>query len=109
MPTDYKFTDEEAKEIIFDGPAMVDLGFLSFPLPTFGRRYRKAIFEDDTREFWKNMNVVGVWGDETINQCLATLWNMEKDSEARRGKLVKFEMIPGANHFVSDSADYLEE
>ena len=63
--------------------------------------YRKACFDHATRVLLPKMKIWELSFDASVPDCIFALWDIQDDNTAHGGDLVNFEVVHGANHFVS--------
>jgi hypothetical protein len=63
--------------------------------------YRKACFDPAPRVLLPKMKIWELSFDATLPNCILALWGIQDDNTAHGGDLVNFEVVHGANHFVS--------
>ncbi|KAJ3798854.1 hypothetical protein GGU11DRAFT_555733 [Lentinula aff. detonsa] len=109
VPTIYTFTEAEHAEIVILTPeSSIDLYFSKALRRQLRNAYLKVCFDGQlkTGPALKNMRNV-IWevlGDRSYSLVWPTLWEMEDDDEkhgeGENGRLFKFVVVDGVNHFM---------
>ena len=102
-------TPAEMTETAFAPPSTgSELAYRNGGPAIFAERIRRALFDDNlARKYWPRIGVDVVWGEKSIWVIVDAVWELQKarekaDRDEIAGRLLRFHMIPEANHFVSD-------
>lgn len=70
--------------------------------------YRKACFDHATRVLLPKMKIWALCFDASAPNCIFALWDIQDDNTAHGRDLVNFEVVHGANHFVSVFLSFID-
>jgi hypothetical protein len=100
-PSIFNMSQAEYDSIIDIGPnPTLDLHLLGLA-PSLEPVFRKATFDKALRSLLPNMKTSFVTGDLSTSFALYALFIFQNENDAAGGDFIKFEVVPGVNHFVS--------
>ena len=104
-------TPEEIRDTIYPPPTTgSETDFRNVSPAVLAERSRRALFDDElARRYWPHVGVDVVWGEKSFWVVIDAMWELQKarkeaDEDGITGRPLRFHMMPGANHFVSNSS-----
>ncbi|OCB85143.1 hypothetical protein A7U60_g7768 [Sanghuangporus baumii] len=97
-PSIYNMSAQDLAELVEEGPQELPAMFVT--MPQANAIYNKACFNSDVKKSVPRMKISLITGDVTCSFSLNALWSIEDDDKKNAGGNVRFEVIPGANHFM---------
>lgn len=102
VPSIFSMTEEQQAKIVYMPPGSAsDMLFMVFSAAQINASYKRACFDAGVRARLPRMKICAFTGDATCVFSLPAYWAMQDDDKARGGGFIDFEMVEGANHFVS--------
>lgn len=87
---------------VADGPRVEGAFAAPFWLDTLADLVNRSIFDPDLRAHWPKIEQNWIlYGDSTNWNVIWPVWKMQERTEAMKKPRLGFELLKGANHFVS--------
>ncbi|KAL0950281.1 hypothetical protein HGRIS_010261 [Hohenbuehelia grisea] len=64
------------------------------------RAYETSVFGKQVRQLLPHLQTLVVCGDSTVPYIISAFWAIQEDDKANGGGNVRYQLVPGANHFM---------